>query len=158
MTLSAASLKDTQRISDSNGQLTLLVLSHPSWPEPGRLVADTRNWTIAGDLYAGVGFVSTLPKDAANTAPSVALSMINVGRELIGQLEALPAGATVTSTLSIVNRATPTVVDWQFISDLTGISANVRTIDATLSNNQTDSRSCCVLRHDPSNSPGLFTQ
>ena len=157
MTLSTTSVKDAQRISDTNGQLMLLVLTHPSWALPVRLVNDTRNWTIGGELYAGVGFVTTLPKDAANTAPSVALSMVNVGRELIGQLELLPPGATITSTITVVNRATPTLADWQFVSDLTGVSANVRSIDATLSNSQADNRSCCSLRYDPKNTPGLFT-
>jgi hypothetical protein len=53
---------------------------------------------------------------------STLLQIDNVGRELTGAIEGLPVGAELLGTFKLVSRATPTVVDYQFIAQLSGIS------------------------------------
>lgn len=153
--VSTATRAQLQRVTDPAGMLALLVLEHPSM-DTARVVNDTRDWDIGGHTYIGLGFRFKLPNATAGEAPRAQLEIDNVGRALTTELENLPPGAALQATVSLVSRSTPTVVDFSFSAPLSGVSATVQAITATVGNDDALRAPAVKVRYDPQTSPGLF--
>lgn len=153
--VSAAARAQLQRVSDPAGFLELLVLSHPAI-ETAHVVNDTRDWTIGGITYVGLGFRLTLPSAVSGEVPRARLEVDNVSRELVVELEKLPPTAALMATLSIVSRAAPEVVEWSFAAPVSGVSVSAAVLSATVGNDDAFRAPAVKVRFDPSNSPGLF--
>ena len=158
MTLSTTDIKQAQRTNDAQGPLMLLELSHITWGQTLRLVNDTQTWTSQGLVYSPAPFVHTLPKQANGEAPRIALSLANVGRELTAQLEALPPGGTIAARVLQVFRGTPNAPFYETYLDMTAVTINAKTLEASLTRDTLDRRSAGVFRYDPNTFAGLFSQ
>jgi Domain of unknown function (DUF1833) len=158
MTLTTATLKQAQRTADTGGLRALLELAHPSWPVPIRLAGDTRDWLSNGLTYAKAGFSVTLPADSPSEPVRAQIEIINIGRELSAELEALTAGGVIVATLRLINPATPNVYEFECAAELVGVHATVKAIQGQISNSRKGGRSAVTLRYDPYTTPGLFTQ
>lgn len=143
------------RVSDSAGMLVLLLLTHPSI-DTVRVVNDTRDWVIGGQTWVGLPFRFKLPNGAAGQAQRATLEVENVGRGLSTELEKLPAGAAVQSTMRLVSRATPEVTDYEFTAPLSNVSVTVTSVRAQVGNDDARRAPAVRVRFDPMLTPGLF--
>jgi hypothetical protein len=154
--VTATTREQLHRVNDPHGQLALLTITHASFGTL-RLVNDTRNWTIGGNLFTACPFRTKLPQQAPGQPMRAALEMDNIGRELVDGLEQLPPGAALQATLQLVSRATPTVVDWELTSPLSSVNANVNALSAYLGNDDAMRAPAVKMRFDPTLTPGLFS-
>jgi hypothetical protein len=145
-----------QSTSDSQGILELLLIDHSSFASPIRVVNDTRDWVIGSDTYVGLPFVLKLPSQAQKENPRATLQVDNVGRALTALLEGLPTGASLTATVRVASRATPAVVDFEFIGQLTAINVTPTVMSCTFGLDDTMRRPAVLVRFDPTNAPALF--
>jgi hypothetical protein len=156
MSVSASTRTQLQATSDPHGVLELLQIDHASFASPVLIVNDTRDWTIGADTYVALPFACKLPNDARGENPRAQLQIDNVGRELTAAIEGLPVGAELLGTFKLVSRATPTVVDYQFIAQLSGISITPTAVTCTMGADDTMRQTAVRVRFDPQNTPGLF--
>lgn len=156
MTVSTSTTASLQSVSNNHGILELLLIDHPSFASPVRIVNDTRDWTIGADTYIALPFTLKLPSQVQNENPRASIQIDNVGREISGLLEGLPTTDFLTATLRVVSRATPSVVDFEFIADLSAISVTPVALSASFGLDDTMRRSAVRLRFDPTTAPALF--
>lgn len=154
--VSQATVEALQSVADGHGLLELLILDHASLAEPVRLVNDTRNWVIGGSTFVGLPFSLKLPDEQNKETPRSQLVIDNVGRGLTAALENLPVGEELTATIRIVSRATPAVVDYEFIAPMTGVQATPTQVTASIGPEDIMRRPAVRLRFDPLTAPGLF--
>lgn len=154
---SAATLKAAQRTSDGAGPLMLLTLSSAGWAQPVRLVNDTRNWTSNSNLFTGLPMSYKLPNDTSGEDAKLEVQIVNVGREITAELEALPVGSVIEATIQFVTRATPNVIDYEFVGEMMGVKTTTTSVNAQITNDSVGRRSACTLRYDPRTAPGLFS-
>jgi hypothetical protein len=156
MSVSASTRRALQKVTDNQGVLAMLEISHPSFDVSLRIINDTRDHTIFGELWQGLPFAVTLPNDKAKETPRAKLQMDNVGREITADLESLPPGASLKATMTIVHRSTPETIDYQFRAPLSGVRVMGPTITATMGRDDIMRMSAVHLRFDPATSPSLF--
>lgn len=154
MSMSTPTRRALQGLDDKKGMLGLLELS--GLAEPVYICNDTRDHVIWSKTWLGLGFDLKLPNDAAKENGRAQLRVDNVGRELTADLEALPPGAALMGTIRMVHRNTPEVVDYEFISPLTNIHADMGTLSATVGPDDVMRRPAVLIRHDPVTAPALF--
>lgn len=152
----AQSISQLQQITDNHGFLELMVIEHASFASPVRIVNDTRDWVIAGNTYVALPFGIKLPTQAQQENPRAQIHIDNVGRELTGAIEGLPVGASLIATLQVVSRATPAVVDYEFIAQLSGINITPTLVTANMGPDDTMRQTAVRIRFDPVNAPALF--
>lgn len=155
MSISTTTREQLHRVTDSAGLLLLLVLEHPAI-ETAYLVNDTRDWGIGTTTYVGLPFRFKLPDAVAGQAPRATIEIDNVGNALTAELEKLPLGGALMGTFSVVSRNTPLVTEWMFQAPLSGVSATVRAVTATVGHDDALRAPAVKLRYDPTTSPGLF--
>jgi hypothetical protein len=97
-----------------------------------------------------------LPTQAQQENPRAQIRIDNVGRELTAAIEGLPVGASLLATLQLVSRATPTVVDYEFIAQLSGINITPTLVTANMGPDDTMRQTAVRIRFDPTNAPALF--
>lgn len=154
--VSAATREQLHRVTDAAGMLLLLVLEHPAM-ETAYVVNDTRDWSIGGIDYVGLGFRFKLPNSVAGEPARAAIEIDNVGRELVPALEALPPGASLQATFRLVSRAQPTVVDFEMSAPFSGVSITTELVTAVIGNQDAFAAPAIKMRYDQVTAPGLFT-
>lgn len=152
----AQSIAQLQQVTDNHGFLELMVIDHASFASPVRIVNDTRDWVIGGNTYVALPFGIKLPTQAQQENPRAQIRIDNVGRELTAAIEGLPVGASLLATLQLVSRATPTVVDYEFIAQLSGINITPTLVTANMGPDDTMRQTAVRIRFDPVNAPALF--
>lgn len=152
----AQSIAQLQQVTDNHGFLELMVIDHASFASPVRIVNDTRDWVIGGHTYVALPFGVKLPTQAQQENPRAQIRIDNVGRELTAAIEGLPVGASLLATLQLVSRATPTVVDYEFIAQLSGINITPTLVTANMGPDDTMRQTAVRIRFDPVNAPALF--
>jgi hypothetical protein len=152
----AQSIAQLQSVTDNHGFLELMVIDHASFASPVRIVNDTRDWVIGGHTYVALPFGVKLPTQAQQENPRAQIRIDNVGRELTAAIEGLPVGASLLATLQLVSRATPTVVDYEFIAQLSGINITPTLVTANMGPDDTMRQTAVRIRFDPTNAPALF--
>lgn len=152
----AQSIAQLQQVTDNHGFLELMVIDHASFASPVRIVNDTRDWVIGGHTYVALPFGVKLPTQAQQENPRAQIRIDNVGRDLTSAIEGLPVGASLLATLQLVSRATPTVVDYEFIAQLSGINITPTLVTANMGPDDTMRQTAVRIRFDPVNAPALF--
>lgn len=156
MTVSQTTAASLQSTSDGHGILEMLLIDHVSFSSPVRVVNDTRDWVIGSDTFIGLPFRLKLPSQVQKEQPRATLQIDNVGREITALIEALPVGASLTATIRVASRATPSVTDYEFISQLSGINITPTVMSCVLGPDETMRQSAVRIRFDPVNAPALF--
>jgi hypothetical protein len=155
-TLSNAARKQLQRVDDPDGMLLLVLIDHASFAGGIRVVQDTRDWTIGGTSFIGLPLAIKLPQDVSKEATRAQLSIDNVGRDLLAEVEGLPPGASLDVMLRLVSRAAPEVTEWEYMAGASVAEVDVETITLTLGDDELLRRNAVALRYDPSTAPGIF--
>jgi hypothetical protein len=153
---SAAFNAKIQRVNNPDGELILVTINHASFTGPARIVNDTISCMSNGNLFVGLPFRFTYPQDKAGEAPKSMLEIDNVGRDMTGEFERLPASAVVMATVQIVDRAAPDVIEWEWVVPMMNVVANAATVNATLGVDYLMRQQAVRIRHDPNTSPGIF--
>lgn len=156
MSLSPSTRRALQKVTDNQGVLAMLEISHPSFAESLRIINDTRSHTIFGEFWQGLAFAVTLPNDKSKETPRAKLQMDNAGREITADLETLPPGASLKAVITIVHRSTPETIDYRFSAPLSGVRVMGPTVTATMGRDDIMRMSAVLLRFDPTTSPSLF--
>jgi hypothetical protein len=153
----ATSIAQLQTVSDEHGFIETMQLSYAgSSPWTVNLCNDTREWVIGGVTYAALPFRLNLPSRLGNESPRASITVDNIGREINALIEALPFDAELFATIGIRSRQTPTVVEYQFVAPLSGISCNQTTITASVSVDTVMQQPAVLRRFDPKHAPGVF--
>lgn len=155
-TLTAAARRQLQRVDDGDGFLLLVLMDHAALSGPVRIARDTRDHVIGGITFIGLPLEVQLPQDVAQEASRAQLRIDNVGRDLVGELESLPPGASLDVTLRVVSRAAPATVEWEFIDGASVAEADLPAVVLTLGDDSVMRRNAVGLRYDPSTAPGIF--
>lgn len=153
--VTAALREQLQRVTDADGVLVLLEISHPGMAT-ARIVNDTRSWTVLGNTYVGLPFVFQLPQAVGSQAPRAQLVIDNAGLDLVQDLEALPTGAWLTATVRLVSRADLTEIEWEWVAPLSGVRVTQGNVSAVLGNDHLLRGPAVQMRYDQVTSPGLF--
>ena len=151
------SISQLQTVSDGNGFIETLQLSYAgsgAWNI--YLCNDTRDWTIAGQLWTALPFRLSLPSRLSNESPKSSVSVDNVGRDLMALFETLPYDAELTATMAVRSRLTPAVVEYQFVAPLSGLVCTQTTVSATISIDASMQQPAVLRRFDPTHAPGVF--
>lgn len=136
--------------------LTLLEIRHPALAIPVRVVNDTQDITVEGNLFQACPFTCSLPDDVEGQTPKAKLSIDNIGRELTQWLEASHGGQGATCRIMQVLRSTPEVIDYELTMDLTGLAIDQYTVTGELGFVDTLNQPAVVIRYDPRTAPGVF--
>lgn len=145
-----------QRVTDPDGTLVLLELAAASFGSPVRLVDDTRNWTVGGNLYTGFPFRFTLPDDTAGQAPRAVLEIDNVGREVTADLENLDPGELITATIRLTDKTEPETIFETMVLPMVNVHVDQSVITAQVGVDWIMRQAACRLRYNGHTAPGLF--
>ncbi|QHI99368.1 DUF1833 domain-containing protein [Xylophilus rhododendri] len=164
MTLTPQMRAQLQRVNDRDGVLLFLAITHRAFAAPVRVVRDTRKCPrqelVDGVLqtvtYLPLPIEITLPQDVPREQARVQIQMDNVGRDVLSELEALPAGAALDVTVFITSRASPQTVDWDFTAAMTKATATYGSIAITIGDDSLFRAPAVALRYDAQTAPGLF--
>ncbi len=156
MNVSRNTVSALQNVSDSHGILELLQIENESFSAPIRMVNDTRDWTINGINWIAFPFRLKLPNQLQKESPRARLQIDNVGRLPIALIEGIPVGSTVMATIRLVSRSTPSVIDYEFVAQLSNIQATQTILSADMGPDSTMRKSAVQLRFDTKHAPGLF--
>ena len=147
--------KQAQAVDDPQGFLLLVIINHPSFSQPIRLVQDNDDLVIGADTYVGLPMQIQLPQDVAKEAARAKINIDNVGRDLGAEFERLGPGASLDVTLRNVSRATPTIIEYEFVSGANAASVDITDVSLTLGDDEWMRMNVVNLRADPTTSPGL---
>ncbi len=156
MNVSRNTVSALQNVSDSHGILELLQIENESFSAPIRMVNDTRDWTINGINWIAFPCRLKLANEIQKESPRARLQIDNVGRLPIALIEGIPVGSTVMATIRLVSRSTPSVVDYEFVAQLSNIQATQTILSADMGPDSTMRKSAVQLRFDTKHAPGLF--
>jgi len=147
-----------ERVSRTAGDapLTLLEITHADLTAPVRVVNDTQDCTSGGHLYVGVPFSLTMPDDADGQLPRARLAVDNVGRELVGWIDASAGAHGAQCRIMQVLRDDPDTVEWEITMNLGGVSIDTASVGAALGFDDLLAVPAMALRYDQSTAPGVF--
>jgi hypothetical protein len=154
--LSAKTRAQLQDVSDQHGLLELLQIEGPSFPSVIRIVNDTRDWDCFGYRFTALPFRIKLPNQVGRELPRAQIRIDNIGREIVPFIESLPLSDSIVMTIRLVSRATPSVIDYEFISPISNIKINQLSLTADMGPDDSMRRAIVQLRFDPTTAPGLF--
>lgn len=147
--------RQLQRVTDTDGLLLFLSVTHPDFSGPMNVVNDTRDWVSQGVTYIGLPFRFTLPSDTTGQTPRAVLEMDNVGRGLTEELEKLGPNAMVKGRLMIASRATPSVIEKSFNLPMTHVSVSGAMATAQLGVDFMMRQQAVKLRFNDFTAPGI---
>jgi len=156
MSVSRSSRVQLHRLNDPRGFLLFLSIDSPYLSAPVRVVRDTRNRTVGGVDFQALPFEITLPQDAQKEHARSQIEMDNVGRDVLGELEALPVGEALDVTLRIASRATPEMTDYEFTGAMSKATATYGKIAIAIGDDALFRMPAVLLRYDSETAPGLF--
>jgi len=138
------------------GLLIALEIRHPAVAEPVRVINDTVERVIEGELFVPLRFDARLADDVDGQAPQAELAIDNVGRALTQWVEAAGGGTgAAVRFMQIIDIDDPPV-EWELTMDVAGMEIDSERITARLGFDPLLGRAAVTLRHDPQTSPGLF--
>lgn len=154
-TITTGMRRQLQRTDDNDGALMLLIIEE-GLSDVVRIVNDTRNWISNGQTFVGIPMRVQMPQDVQGEVSRAQLVIANPGRELIGELEAMPPGQALEITLQLVSRANPNLVEWEYVAGATAATADELNVSLSLGNDDLFRGPAVRLRYDPETAPGIF--
>jgi hypothetical protein len=145
-----------QTTDDPHGMVSLVQLKASHLAETIRLVADTRDWTIAGLTYTALPMSIRLPTQDGGETPAAQLVLDNVGRTFSELLEGMGTTDTITVTLSVADRNNTATKTDLFVGRMSSVQINARTMQATISDDATMRQAAVRRRFDITTAPGLW--
>jgi hypothetical protein len=144
------------QVSGEEGSLILLTLTHPSLAGPVRIINDMQDLTSNDDIYVACPFKCILPDDFDGQLPKAALTIDNVGGELMNWIETTDGGNGSVVTFSQVMRSRPDQIEWSITMNLCNVHITMQAITAELGFENLFSKPAIKIKYRPANSPGIF--
>ena len=142
--------------TSAEAPLTLLEITHPDLTAPVRVVNDTQDCTSGGNVYIGVPFELAWPDDVAGQLASTRLAVDNVGRDLVGWIDASAGGLGAQCRIMQVMRDDPDTIEAEITMDLSGVSIDSAAVAARLGFEDLLAVPVSSVRYTPAAAPGLF--
>ena len=138
-----------------------LEISHPVIDPPVRVVSDTIQHTVEGNIYYPVAFRAEVPQSKKGEIPQASLEIDNVGREIMQWVERSNGGRgasmRVLKLIPPADGETESQIVWEVPALSVGVTAATsRRISMSLVYRSGKGRPGIKVRHDPVVSPGLF--
>ena len=153
---SAAYHRTINAASAEESPLILIVIDHPDFVQPIRVVNDAQDLVSNGETYVGIYFACKLPDDHEGQMPQAEISVDNVGRELVEPLEASNGGEGATVRMMEVLRSDPDTIEWETTLDLKNVRFVAMQVTGTLGYEEILNRPAVLLSYRPDVAPGLF--
>ena len=144
---------------NSNGKelpLTLLEITHANLATPVRVVNDTQDITVGGNVFSKMSFRATLPDDLNQGLPRARLAIDNVGRELTQWIESTGGGQGAEVRIMQVLRSDPNTIELDITLGLDKVSMNQLEVSGELGFEDILNRPAVTLNYRPEVAPGLF--
>lgn len=138
--------------------LMCLTISHPSFAQPYRLVANTESLVRTAGTFEPFAFGLNLPNESDDSAPQVQMSIDNVDNKILLSIRNLPPGARLSVLIEVVTASEPNTVcagpdDFKILS----IDYDDGTVNATIGlDDDILNTGFPAGTYTPTNSPGLF--
>lgn len=149
-------LEQLQRVTDPVGQVVLLELNAPSFPDPLRIANDTINHTLDGVEYIALPFGFKLPEQMQGGSARAKLVIDNVGRGITDYLEDVLPNDTVMAKITVCAKTTPLRVMHDTYLPLTNVSVNGALATADAGIDYLTRQKAVKLRFTPYITPGIF--
>lgn len=153
---SAAWRRTVNALSAAERPLLLLEITHADLAEPIRVVNDSQDLTSNGELFVGLAFHAELPSDLEQGMPRARLVVDNVGKELVGWLEASNGGQGARCRMLQMLRSDPDTIEWEVTLDLTNLIVTPMTVSGDLGYDDLLNRAGIPFTYRPETAPGLF--
>ena len=131
-----------------------LEISHPDVPDDIRVIGDSDDTVIEGNMYVALAFRAKLPSDKDREFRHATIEVDNVGRRMTSWVEQSNGGRGATvRVLQVVEDQ----IVWELPMLLVGrAKVTNRILNISLSDSARNRSPGIKMRHDPINSPGLF--
>ena len=136
--------------------LTLLEITHSALTTPIRVVNDTQDITVNGNVYSAMAFRATLPDDLSQGQPRAGLAIDNIGRELTDWIESTGGGKDAQVRLMQVLRSDPNTLEIDITLWLDNVGMNQTEVNGELSFDDILNRPAVTVNYRPEIAPGLF--
>lgn len=113
-------------------------------------------WQCAGNQFKAVAFQVKKPDDVEQQLPRAELAMSNVGKELVGWLEASGGGRGATCRMMEMLRSDPNTIEWEVTLDLVNIEINPAQVSGSLGFEDLLNKPAVAITYRPDVAPGLF--
>lgn len=149
--------RNRQRITDPDGVVLLVEITHSSFSAPFRLANDTKAWTSRGVTYVGYPFRFTLPDSGEGESPKMILEMDNTGGDILRELESIrEPGEEVWCSIIMIDRSMPDIHTMKLSLPISVVAVDSSSIMAKPSMDSILNRSAVTLRYDKRTAPGIF--
>ena len=135
-----------------------LEISHPAIIDNVLAVGDTQGVTLEGNAYPALGFRARLPQDKEGEIRQAGLEIDNVGRQLVEWVEASEGGrgATIRVMEIVIDSSRNAEIVWEMTLDVGTTRLVNEKLSVVLVDEGASQAPGVKLRHDPTESPGLF--
>ncbi|KGP03172.1 hypothetical protein JT27_00445 [Alcaligenes faecalis] len=157
MTITREFRRNRQRVTDPDGLVVLVEVTHSSFSTPFRLANDTKAWVSRGVTYVGYPFQFTLPDSGEGESPKMVLEMANTGGDILRELESIrEPGEEVWCNIIMIDRSMPDVHAMKLSLPISVVAVDSSSISARPSMDSILNRSAVTLRYDKRTAPGIF--
>jgi hypothetical protein len=138
--------------------LMCLTISHPSFAESYRLVANTQPLVRAAGTFEPFAFTLNLPNESEDAVPQVQMAIDNVDNKILLAIRTLPPGARPNVLIEVVTASEPdTLCAGPDNFKILSIDYDDGTINATIGlDDDILNTGFPSGTYTPTNSPGLF--
>ncbi len=140
-----------------------LVITHPAIQYPLRVINDTHDAVIDGELYIRSSFRVRTIDDVKGQIPSAVIEIANAGAVLNQWIERAHGGAHAQVALMQVHRPDPSdlanqpiSVEWSQVVDVQSIHVDNQRVQASLGYDPLLGRPAVSIQYDPHSAPGVF--
>ncbi|HBQ88661.1 DUF1833 domain-containing protein [Alcaligenes aquatilis] len=157
MTITKEFRRNRQKVTDPDGVVALLEITHSSFSAPFRLANDTKAWISRGVTYVGYPFRFTLPDSSEGESPKMVLEMDNTGGDILRELESIrEPGEEVWCSIIMIDRSMPDVHAMKLSLPISVVAVDSSSLSAKPSMDSILNRSAVTLRYDKRTAPGIF--
>ena len=149
-------------VSPKDVVLTALDVTHPSISSTIRIINDTQQHVIGGEIYYPLRFEPVLADSTDGKAPSARIRLDNVGRQLTQWIEAAGGGFgaqvrvfQITAAPGVVPEDDPHI-EWSITMEADSIDYDAESVSVRLGFAGLLDQPAVQIRHDPVVSPGAF--
>jgi len=136
--------------------LEFVELRHPSAIHPVRLVNDTADVTLGGEVWIATRFEARLAADEGRRAPTAELLVGNVGRAIDQWVSLVGGGAGGTMRYFEALAADGAAPEFEIEMDIADIQTDSLYVTISLGYDPLLGRPLVARRFDPAAAPGLF--
>jgi len=143
-------------VSAAQSPLLALEITHEDLAQPIRVVNDVEDLVSNGETFVAMAFRAELPSDLEEGQARARLVVDNVGKEMVGWLEASNGGRGARCRIMQLLRSDPDTIEWEISMDLSNLVVSPLTVSGTLSFEDLLNRPGIPMLYRPEAAPGLF--